>query len=221
MSCPHAAGLRPELEPLPRRMQTLPVDKRGYVIPWFVDYLDGEPEFRAMDQYKWMRAVRERLCWVCGQKLGVHLSFVIGPMCGINRTTSEPPCHHDCATWSSRNCPFLSRPHMVRREDDLSEAIAENVAGIHIRRNPGVSLVWTTREYLVFDDGSGRPLIRIADPESTEWWHEGKPATREQVSASVASGLPALRAVAATEGPAALAELELMVAKFEKFLPAT
>jgi hypothetical protein len=35
-------------------------------------------------------------------------SFVVGPMCGINRNSAEPPSHKECAQWSARNCPFLS-----------------------------------------------------------------------------------------------------------------
>ena len=69
--------------------------------------------------------MREKRCWVCGDPLGVHLTFPIGPMCALNRTISEPPSHHECASWSARNCPFLSRPHMVRREDG---AINEQIA---------------------------------------------------------------------------------------------
>jgi hypothetical protein len=110
--------MRAGLEPLPGRMLGLPVDKRGYPVPWFVDWLDGEPEFRAMDPEKWAKAIKRKLCWVCGQQLGTRFSFVLGPMCGINRTTAEPPCHLDCARWSARNCPFLTAQMTRRREDD-------------------------------------------------------------------------------------------------------
>jgi hypothetical protein len=97
-------------------MRHLPIDERGYPVPWFVAWLpDGKPEFRAMDRTKWFRAIREKLCWVCGGKLGVNVCFVAGPMCGINRTSSEPPSHLECARYSSRNCPFLNNPRMVRR----------------------------------------------------------------------------------------------------------
>lgn len=61
--------LRPELPYLPRTMRELPVDKRGYPVPWFVDWINGEPEFRAMDRRKLFRAVKENLCWVCGKPL--------------------------------------------------------------------------------------------------------------------------------------------------------
>lgn len=78
-----------DLESLPVRMRTLPIDERGYPVPWFVAWVDGKPEFRAMDPNKFRRAIKEKLCWVCGNQLGVYMVFVAGCMCGINRTSTE------------------------------------------------------------------------------------------------------------------------------------
>jgi hypothetical protein len=178
---------------MPARIARLPIDTRGYPVPWFVEWVDGVPEFRAMDPRQWVKAVRDRRCWICGESLGKFLVFVIGPMCGINCTTTEPPCHKDCAEWAVVNCPFLSRPHMRRREDDFTESVKGNAAGIPLDRNPGVTLLWTTTEYRVFTDGRGRPLIQIGPPLSVAWTCEGRDATVEEVKASVESGLPALR----------------------------
>lgn len=211
MSCPVHKPLRPELEALPARLQRLPIDDRGYPVPWFVAWVDGRPEFRAMDAAKFIAAVKERRCWVCGDRLGVHLSFVIGPMCGINRTTSEPPSHHECAQWSARKCPFLTRPHMVRREDDFTEEMRnapDGDVGIPILRNPGVALVWNTRGYQLTREPNGRYLITVGEPESIEWYAEGRPATRAEVEHSVTTGLPALRELAILEGSRALKELD-------------
>jgi hypothetical protein len=138
--------------------------------------------------------------------LGNWLTFVIGPMCGITRTTGEPPCHLDCARWSARNCPFLSRPHMVRREDGLPDNI--EIAGIAISRNPGVTLLWTTRTFDVFDDGNGKGLISVGDPERVEWWAEGRPATREEVEHSVETGIPILQGLAEQDERAAMDDLD-------------
>jgi len=190
---------RPELTRLPPRLARLPLDSRGYPVPWFVHWIDGAPEFRLMDPAKWMRAVRERRCWVCGDTLGQYLTFVVGPMCGLNRTTSEPPCHRDCAEWSALNCPFLSRPHMKRREDELIEACKGNNAGDMIARNPGVTLLWTTKSYQVFDDGRGRPLIAMGPSLRVAWVAEGRNARLSEVVASVESGLPALRSACLRE----------------------
>jgi len=213
---------RPELdvENMPEGIQALPVD-RGYPIPWFVDWLDGKPEFRSMDQKKWVRAWRERLCWVCGGKMGRYFSFVLGPMCGVTKTTSEPPCHKACAEWSAKNCPFLARPHMERREgDEVAEMLKGNVAGFAIRRNPGVALVWTTTSYDVFDDGNGRPLIQVGEPISLSWYAEGRDATREEVEKSVKSGLPILEQASALDTKHGAAEyLAKELARLETWYP--
>lgn len=220
-TCPFAGTMRLELGPLPARMKGLPVDERGFVVPWFVDWIDGKPEFRAMDRKKWYRAIREKLCWVCGQRLGVNVCFVAGPMCGINRTSAEPPNHVECAQWSARNCPFLSNPRMVRREDELINNRTESVAGIGLTRNAGVAMLWRTRQFEVFRDGLGKGglLIQMGEPESVEWWACGRPAKRAEVQASIDSGLPNLEALARQQ-KGGLEFLAKSIARFEKWLPA-
>jgi hypothetical protein len=218
MSCPHAKIIRPELEPLPSRMQMLPVDERGYVIPWFVDWVDGKPEFRAMDPKKFVRAIKEKLCWTCGQRMGRFMTFVAGPMCGINRTSSEPPNHFECAEWSARNCPFLSNSKAVRRVDEKLGGDMSNAAGFVLTRNPGVTMLWTCLDYSVFDDGKGKPLLHMGDPAHVEWYAEGRPATREQVDESIASGLPALVTIASQQD-GAMKFLNESCQRFERYLP--
>jgi len=213
--------LRAELEALPSRLALLPIDERGYPVPWFVAWADGRPEFRAADGDKWRRAVRDRLCWMCGAPLGKWLTFVIGPMCAVNRTTAEPPCHTECARYAARNCPFLSRPHMTRREDELinADVHAREGAGVPILRNPGVTLLWTTRTYRVFYDDRRNPLITIGEASSVEWFAEGRAATRAEVDASIQSGLPLLRDVADRDGLAALVELTARAAAVRELYP--
>lgn len=215
--------MRPELEPLPDRMKTLPIDERGYPVPWFADWnwIDGKPEFRAMNPNKWVRAIRMKLCWVCGERLGRHLVFVAGPMCGINRTSGEPPNHLECARWSVRNCPFLNNPDQVRREDEEINAGSGCIGGVAIRRNPGVSMLWTTNTYTVYKDSltrSGR-LIHMGEPSAVEWYRCGKPATREEVMESIDSGF-SLVAEMALKQDGAMAYLNEQRERFQRFLPA-
>jgi hypothetical protein len=208
-------------EPLPRRMQHLPIDpERKTVIPWFVDWVNGKPEFRAMNRHHWVRAIRERLCWVCGTKLETRFAFVAGPMCGINRTSSEPPCHLECARWSARNCPFLSNPNMVRRQDDLcnNEKFREAAPGIAITRNPGVTMIWITREYELFPDGAGRHRIMMGRPHVVEWYCMGRAATRTEVEQSIENGIAALEAMARQE-EGGIEALNRQRRQFEKLLP--
>src|SRR5262245_12064591 len=183
--------LRPELGPLPDRMRALPVDPRGFVVPWFVPQLaDGTWEFRALDAQKLARAIQFQLCWVCGQRLGAFRSFTVGPMCMVSGTNGEPPSHFACATYSAKHCPFLTRPHMRRRETDIPEE-ASPPAGIGIARNPGVCAVVTLREFEVFDDGGGKPLfaMKLDTIEHVEWYAGGRAATRAEVEESVRTGL--------------------------------
>lgn len=216
--------------PLPARMKRLAVDHRGFPVPWFVqwmvdgkpvDYGQGAPDFRVMDSRKLGRAVREKRCWVCGERLGVHLAFVIGPMCAINRVISEPPSHRECAEFSAKACPFLSRPRMRRNEKDLPSDHRE-APGFGLKRNPGVACLWFTRSFRTFraQVGNAGILFRLGEPEAVEWYANGRPATRNEVMASIDSGLPSLREPAEQEGPDAVKALEAAIAKAMPLLPA-
>ena len=223
--CPvHHGVTAPQLnwKTLPFRMKSLPRDDRGYPVPWFVDWIDGKPEFRAMDGRKYILAIRENRCWVCGEKMGTTKVFVAGPMCGINRTSSEPPNHRECATWSALNCPFLSNPRMVRREDErINNAHLRDAAPGHaITRNPGVAMLWITRQYEVFNDGRGNPLIQMGEPDSVEWYARGRVATRAEVQESIDTGLPLLEGIARTE-TGGLEALGRYVERFQRWLPAS
>jgi hypothetical protein len=215
--------MRSDLEKLPDRMTSLKIDDRGYPIPWFVAWVDGKPEFRAMDGQKLRAAVRSQLCWVCGNPLGKFLTFVVGPMCGISRTSAEPPSHLECARWSARNCPFLSNAKVKRRQDDKinEESFARESAGIAIHRNPGVCLLWTTHSYEMRGDGTGRGgiLFKIGEPESIEFFANGRQATRAEILHSIETGIPALKRVAAQEGEDAVKMLAQMRQQFEASIP--
>lgn len=219
------SAYRRELPPLPDRMRALPLDARGYPIPWFVaEVSPGVRDFRVMDSAKWKDALRFDLCWVCGQKRGRRATFVSGPMCGISRTSSEPPCHRECAVYSATACPFLTRPKMDRREGGLPEDIGPNgPGGIAIPRNPGVTLLWGSKDFYAWnarEAGGKGVLIDMGEPLQVDWLCEGRPATRAEVIASIDSGIPTLEAMADTDPrPGAREELARLRARLELHLP--
>src|SRR5438128_452198 len=92
---------------MPIRMRSLP-RWQSRPVPWFVAWFEGVPDFRIIQSGRIAQAVREKLCWVCGEPLGKYKTFVIGPMCAVNRVVSEPPSHHDRAAYSASMCPFLA-----------------------------------------------------------------------------------------------------------------
>lgn len=181
--------------PMPARIRVLPRNKAGYPIPWFVADIDGERDFRIADASKMMTAVRQRLCWLCGIRMKPEVAFVIGPMCAVNRISSEPPCHPQCARYAAMVCPFLTTPEMRRREGGKPDDLIP-VAGKMIARNPGVALVWHTRDHVAFRAPMGNDgiLFDIGQPLRTDWFSRGRPATREEVITSIDTGLPALLA---------------------------
>jgi hypothetical protein len=183
------------------------IDERGFPIPKFVPYVDGKPDFRGMEPNHLRDCIKKKLCWLCGEPLGVHMTFVIGPMCAINRNSSEPPSHHDCAEYSTKACPFLTQPKMRRNEKGLTED--PQVAGIMIKRNPGVTMMWTTRSYKLMQ--AGGILFQIGDPETIECRAEGRKATMAEIMHSITTGIPILREHAKLDGPEAEKELEKMI----------
>ena len=216
--------VRTDIE-MPKAISKLPVD-RGFPVPWFVQWENGKPDFRIIDQAKLVKAVNERRCWICGGLIhSTNAAYVAGPMCAINQTSAEPPSHVTCAVYAAKACPFLARPHMVRREAGLpEEAIVP--AGVGIMRNPGVAMVWIVKGPLhLKEDGNGNHLCHLQDPVDVLWYAEGREATREEVLASIESGIPLLiEAVGLTEDdpdwPDAQLELTERRAAVEALLPA-
>lgn len=184
--------LRAGLPPLPPRMQGHPVDARGYPVPWFVHYVDGVPDHRIADGAKHYQAVRFGLCWMCGQKLGSHKSFVMGSLGAITRNNSEPASHIECARYAVMACPFMTRPHAKRRDNGKDQIDLAETPGHGIMRNPGVYCLWTTKVCRPFQAANGGLLFELGDPTSTEWYAEGRLATRAEIDESIRSGLPKL-----------------------------
>jgi hypothetical protein len=205
--------------PIPKRMQKLPISPKGYPVPWFVAWIDGVPDFRVIGPDKLVQAVNYKRCWLCGEPLGVHKTFVLGPMCTVNRTSAEPPCHLDCADYAVRACPFLTQPKMRRNEVGLPED-HQLPGGVMIKRNPGVTALWITKRYSAWRDPSGGALFTVGDPEQVFWFAEGRKAKREEVDNSIKTGLPLLMDVAEEEGPEAIEELYRCMTRARDLLPA-
>jgi len=216
----HSYHLRDNLPALPPRMARLEIDHRGFPVPWFVAWIDGEPDFRVIDTPKIARAVRERRCWVCGDVLGIYKVFLIGPMCAINRVISEPPSHRDCAIFSAKACPFLSQPRMRRNKKDLPVEY-KKAAGFGIERNPGAVCVWITKSFKPFSAHQGSPgvLFRLGDPVECLWFAHGREATRFEVLASIDEGYPQLEDLARQEGSVAMAALHRYRTELMPLLP--
>jgi hypothetical protein len=205
---------------MPERIKNLPHDpERGYPIPFFVAWVGDKPDFRIADDGKRMRCVKERLCWICGERLGKWLGFVIGPMCAVNRVSAEPAMHRECAEYSVAVCPFLLNPNQKRNPKKMATDEIADMPGIGIMRNPGVMLLWVTTGFSIVPDNMGGWLIALGPPKALKWYAEGRVATRAEVMDSFESGLEILREMARAQGAAAERALETQIVNAVKLLP--
>jgi hypothetical protein len=99
---------------------------------------------------------------------------------------------------------------MKRNAKDLPEG-HRPPGGIPIMRNPGVAAVLVTRNYKLFkdDNASSGFLITMGEPERVEWYAQRRAATRDEVMASIESGLGLLKAEADKDPEPVVANKEL------------
>jgi hypothetical protein len=126
-----------------------------------------------------------------------------------------------------RACPFLMQREMERRTIGLPEDITK-APGLGVAHNPGVALLWVTKAYRLFAvpadvvAAGAEPgvLFEMGEPTSLACYREGRAATREEIAAALAKGVPALRETAASQGPGAVAALLQQLRAFEQLLEA-
>lgn len=203
----------------PDRIGALPVDPRGFPVPWFVSWHGDQPNFPVISAQKLGQAWTEELCWVCGQKLGSFRIWVIGPQCVLERACPEPPCHLECAEFAAKHCPFLASP-LARRapqHDDIQNfGRAKNASTLHT----GVVALWVTkgRGAKPIKAGGGI-LFALEEPSRVNWYANGRPATREDVTGALAAAMPILLETAQAEGANAVAELRRRSDRTDRWLP--
>lgn len=184
---------------MPGRIARLKRDDKGRPVPYFVAWKDGVPDFKVVSAVKVSECAINRVCWICGEKLGKFLAFVIGPMCSVNRISAEPPSHFECAKYAAQACPFLAHPQMQRRDSKIHlPDEVRDPPGIYFDRNPGVTLVWVTTDYKPFVHDGGL-LFDLGEPTTWIWYAEGRLATRAEVSMSFETGLGKLYDIAESE----------------------
>lgn len=156
---------------IPPFLSHLPVDKRGYPIPFFVGTVDGEPEFRYLNATKHDLIINKKLCPICGKKLPKDFFyFISGPQGMKNRTSSDGPMHRECAEFSLIACPHLYLQKSQRRENDpLGKNMARNNKVI-IKEKPTELFLVKSDKYVVLDfQGISYLRFRLVDNERYEY----------------------------------------------------
>jgi hypothetical protein len=105
--------------PKPERIARLPVDKRGYPIPWNIERgVDDWPLFTVNDAAKDCEALRRKLCPICGEKLGRWMWWSGGARAAFdpNGWYLDRPAHRECAFYALQVCPFLAAPNYATHQ---------------------------------------------------------------------------------------------------------
>lgn len=202
------------LPPIPARIAALPRDDRGYPVPFFVPWINGKPEFRVADAKKKVACITQQFCWICGQPLGKFRSFVVGPMCTVNKVSGEPPCHQECASFAVEACPFLAMPKAKRNHSGFPEG-TESVGHMEYD-NPGVSCIWTVNKpYHIFQ--ANGIMFQLPEPVNITWHAEGRAATRQEVEEAFAVSLAKMQGLCVTAQDRL--DLAVLAREASKFFP--
>lgn len=111
---------------IPDIMKSLPVDDRGYPIPYFVQYVNGVPDFRYQDTKKKQACRLYNKCSICGKQLTKKsFWFIAGPKGLENRVSSDEAMHEQCARFSLRYCPHLHYEKSTRRDGGITAATTQ------------------------------------------------------------------------------------------------
>ena len=159
--------------PIPKELSHLKTDKRGYPIPYFVSWVNGEPEFRFIDAARIKMIIDKKVCHICGLKLNKDYNYVIsGPIGYSNRVSSDACMHRVCAEFSLRACPHLYMQKAERREgDDLAKKVIEHStnAPFAVADKPTEFRLIRVSKWWAIEENGG-PLIRY-NPVSYESYH--------------------------------------------------
>ncbi|WP_335988547.1 hypothetical protein [Glycomyces sp. MUSA5-2] len=142
-------------EPIPARMANLP--RYGYLaVPWIVrwtmtappgDQIEydpslgdvaacdcipgkGRPQFANLCYPRHRKAMTQRCCGQCGEKLGDRMFWIAD---NDSQTWTEPASHPECLAYAMRACPDLKRT--LKEKPDLGVVEAPGY-WLHAERSP-------------------------------------------------------------------------------------
>jgi hypothetical protein len=98
----------------------------GLPVPFVTKWIGGKPDFRLTDPDNWVKCIKEKLCGVCGGKLGDWCYYIGGDKTFVNGYFADPGMHEPCARESMRLCPFLNGTRRGYRQTGLPEGLVSS-----------------------------------------------------------------------------------------------
>lgn len=182
--CPYsnarAHGYEPFNVPMPAAIAALPKTEQGYPVP-FINFVSekGIPDLRVTDAMKVLRAVQEKLCGICGQKLGYWVVFVGGSVSIENRAFSDPAMHEECVRYAIQVCPYLAikgfrhTPHVklaTELDSPNSTFHANPLAPPAGSERPERMGMYFTRDFEIEIVGKANFIIKASPAKRVEWF---------------------------------------------------
>jgi hypothetical protein len=117
----------------PDRIKALPVDKRGYPIP-FVVLIDNEgtPHFKVNDERKNIECMEKKICHICGQPLKGEYWFIGGQLSAYHPkgVFNDGAVHYECGLFALHTCPYLANSNYhVANSDENIERMRKQLEG--------------------------------------------------------------------------------------------
>jgi hypothetical protein len=102
-----------------------------YPVPFVQMWIDGKPDFRVIDPARSRQCVEEKLCAICGRRLGEYCYLIGGPKSKETHMFTDAPMHEPCVTFVSRTCPFVSG-----KKDYSRRPVAEQITSVAVFVEP-------------------------------------------------------------------------------------
>lgn len=134
----------------------------GLPVPFMVKWHDGKPDFRVIDGPMVIRCVEEKLCGICGQKLGPTAWWIGGPLTLKHQLFVDPPMHKTCALESMRLCPYLNGKKPVSRMGGFHQDVYVHENVVNTRPDKMYLSFGWTKNMKFSDRASGIDSGRIA-----------------------------------------------------------
>jgi hypothetical protein len=124
---------------------------RGLPVPFVQAVFNGVPDFRTVDPNKSIQCIEEKLCAICGRKLGEKSYFIGGPRSKASRLFTDPPMHQKCAEFASQTCPFVSGRKSDYSDRPINPEIVkvEEMVSTHRPAQMFILTAWTKKIELV------------------------------------------------------------------------
>jgi hypothetical protein len=176
--------------PVPARMQRLPVDPRGYPVPWIVQMGNGgTPHFIINDSLKRARCVEEDRCGICGNPLMRGRWFAGGPASAFhpNGAYIDPPMHKECMEYAMQVCPYIAMPnynalkmHNSPKRLEKPADLADHVILVDETMVPGRPAVFVAVHARATRQTANGYLVPAKPYIDVQFWRYGKRLTETE-----------------------------------------